>query len=285
MRPDFKDTKVRQNFADLCPNPAQVAKEVTQRQLDQVLGTPFKLRIGSLYAAWDERNKGVVPDERISFVDFIANRDEINSIVDWAEKEFLKMRVYHGRLCREFKEELEECKVELVRLASAKPSRKSKSKKDKSTKHEVLKEPKSEAQLTALRGLIFVFNKRCARYAKQEDLEDIKWGDDNEFSLINSIESATAWFASPHAAKFKLGPQTLRDYEVFVFDGKLATLSRSYKGGIGIDVLWTSDNEVYGAKYQPSTSYETDDHMAADPRRKYEWKGKKWVPDKKRKRA
>ena len=90
-----------------------------------------------------------------------------------------------------------------------------------------------------------MFNKKSARHAKQDDLEDIKWGDDNEFSVMNSVNSVTAWFASQYAAKYKLGPETLRDFEFCVIDGKLVTL--------GMDALWASD-EMYREKY---TSYET----------------------------
>lgn len=231
---------------------------------------------------------------------------DLNKLVEWVERELLQLTVYNGRLCREFKElveearkesidEVDKCKRELREqfkelveearkesIEKCKRELKEEFKELLSHAHD-LKEPKSEAQLTALRGLITVFNNKCARVAKKEGVEDIKWGDDNEFSVINSIESATAWFASPHAAKFKLGPQTLRDYEVFVFDGELVTLNRSYKGGTGMELLWTSD-EVYRKKFRPSTTYETDFYMATDPRRKYAWKGEKFSPKRKKRK-
>lgn len=139
-----------------------------------------------------------------------------------------------------------------------------------------LKDPVTEEEFLRLKHMVTLIN-RSLTWPKNVGQV---WGPNGEFSSINSAESLRTWFESGHCKSLKI-PQTispfdLDDFEVFVFEGDLVTLSKDFKGGVGVESLWCDESST-------STGYKSLVHELNDPRRRYRFEGKRWDGKKRKK--
>lgn len=194
-----------------------------------------------------------------------------------------KGKVYVGDITKEYHEELLKIKKEVAILKKYKENQEetiAKANEEYWGKEYPgeLKEPVTEEEFLRVRRMVELINKNLKRPKNVGQV----WGPNGEFSNINSTESFDTWFESDHCKKFKIDPidltGLLTDFEVFVFEGDLVTLSKDFEGGVGVESLWSD-------QISRSTGYKSVEHELNDPRRRYKFEGKRWDGCTKRKKA
>lgn len=186
-----------------------------------------------------------------------------------------KGKVYVGDITKEYHEELRELKEEVARLKEYKENQEKTMAKANEEymkkKHSgELKEPVTEEQFLRMRRMVELINNSLTRPKNVGQV----WGPNGEFSNINSVESFETWFESDHCKNLKIqqniSPFDLAaDFEVFVFQGDLVTLSKDFEGGVGVESFWSD-------QISRSTGYKSVEHLLNDPRRGYKFEGKRW---------
>lgn len=185
-----------------------------------------------------------------------------------------KGKVFVGDITKEYHDELMKMKKEVAILKEYMENQEeiiAKAKEEYWEKKQPggLKEPVTEEEFLRVRRMVELINKNLKRP---------KWGPNGEFSNINSVESFNTWFESDHCKKFMIDPIDLTDFEVFVFEGDLVTLSKDFEGGVGVESLWSD-------QISRSTGYKSVEHELNDPRRGYKFEGKRWDGCTKRKKT
>lgn len=141
-----------------------------------------------------------------------------------------------------------------------------------------LKEPRSEQAFDALRLVLYKFNKRNWIRSQEAPNTVKKWTKNGVmYDTIHNKDSLEAWFESEHASSYDLGPGVIEEFNVCVFRGELATISKEFEGGVGIEAFWLP-NDKYDAHCVRSASYKSAESMLTDPRHGYMLSGVKWVP-------
>ena len=78
------------------------------------------------------------------------------------------------------------------------------------------------------------------------DQRPVTWCNDctgEVYTLVEDADSLT-WLAKSTVAPMKLTVDFDRVYQVLVVDNELITLSRDFKGGLGVEYMWTQYNEL-----------------------------------------
>ena len=225
----------------------------------------------SLYNQWTERNQRLPLNQGVPFTDYLATTDdllklqgEIKKLSAKHEEDMVNMRLHQARVTNELREMFES------ELASMR--------KELLGKVAVLKEPRSQAAFDAVRLLLYTFNKRNYKRKKGKGGQILKWGKNNEYDIICNRESLEAWFDSQYAKDLDLNKEVIEDFSVCVVRGELRTISKEFKGGVGIEAFWVPDNKYDEAGFKESSSYESTEAFLNDPRRGYMLDGVKWVP-------
>jgi len=214
-----------------------------------------QIMLGTLFVDWNERNK--TQNNKLSFPDWVANRDELDQLNARVTKEVLNLQAQIENISTKLDEVLRRDE-------------------DTETDEEFLKKPRSQAEFDAIRSTIYEFNKKNYKLGVRGK-KVATWGEHQEFFDIECKKSFVAWLESEHAKELSLGPSTIDRFEVCVVRGKLVTLSKDYKGGIGLEALWIPDNKYDEAVCTQSTRYRSAAHKKNDPRLGYEFNGVKWT--------
>lgn len=234
----------------------------------------------SLYTQWNERNERLPLSQALSFADYIANKDDLvklkaennrlkEELVEFKkiscqkhDEDMANMRLYQAGVTIELKAQLAALRSELLVQVigrGVKPV-------------QVFKEPRSQAAFDAVRLLLYTFNKR--NYKRKEKS---KWGKNKEYDIIHNRESLEAWFDTKYAKDVKLNREVIEEFDVCVVRGELRTISKKFKGGVGIEAFWVPDEKYDEAGLKESSSYESTEALVNDPRRGYVLDGVKWV--------
>lgn len=273
-------------------NHASVVKLTTSRELLRMLGPQALSRLGGLFSAWNARNANLPQEEKLSFTDWVADRDDLTKLNKRLDEEVecleahLEMqsnahKSFVGKLVGDMAQkhqnlvaELESLTKKVALLEGARGDR-----EEAETDEEAnvtLKKPRSQEEFNAVRMILYKFNK--ANFKRQsEGKEVLKWGESEEFSMINTEDSLVAWLKTVHASTCSLGADTIEHFKVCVFRGKLVTLSKDYEDGVGVEALWMPDSK-YDDVCKQSTRYKSKAHRQNDPRHGYELNGVKWTP-------
>lgn len=177
---------------------------------------------------------------------------------------FFKGKIYVGDITKEYRDELRKVKKEVAILKEYKENQEEIMAKNAEGE---LKEPATEQEFLNVRRMVELINKNLKR---PENVGQV-WGTSGEFSSINSAESLKTWFDSDHRKKFTTQQVRidLADFEVFMFEGDLTTLSKDFEGGVGVESLWSD-------QISRSPGYKSTEHLLNDPRRGYKFEGKRW---------
>lgn len=217
-------------------------------------------RIASSYSKWVDRNNGVEDKQQVSYAEYMNNFDTVKSL----ESRQIKLRAAIGKMENTLEDMSKNMKNLCDRLKAVEP------------KEEDLRTPKTEEELDAVRNTIHGFNKKNHRMKKSN--EGVVWGGEKKYSVIVHKSSLVSWLESPHAKEYGLDPSVVEDFAVCVHKGKLVTLDRSYKDGIGIEALWVPQ-ETMNKRRGPAIGWKNDECYKKDPRRKFSFKGARWVPE------
>ena len=267
-----------------------VVKQVSSDEVVKMLGPQGLVRMGGLINAWRARNAKLPQKDKIAFVDWVADRDELDRLNKRVDEEVTNLQaqvqVLQGQLEVQ-SNALKSFAGKLVgdvaqkqgglaeRIALLEKARDELVETDEEVT-EALKEPKSQKEFDGIRETLYKFNKANNRRQK-EGKQVLKWGESELYSTISSEESLVAWLKTVHASTCGLSVDTINDFKVCVFRGQLVTLSKDYEGGIGIEAFWMPDTK-YDTGCKQSTSYKSAEHRKNDPRHGYQLDGVKWTP-------
>lgn len=274
-------------------NPTSAVKLITSREVVRMLGAPALSGLGGLFKAWQARNARLPPDQRMSFTDWVANRDDLTRLSNKVDAEVKNLenqlqvqsnahKSFVGKLVRDMAQKHENLLAEMEslteRVRKFEGAREEAGEEDETDEEAnvTLKKPRSQEEFNAIRVVLYRFNKANNKRHK-EGKEVLKWGESELFSTISSEESLVAWFKSVHASTCGLGPDTIEHFKVCVFRGKLVTLSKDYEDGIGIEAFWMPDSK-YDEVCKQAPAYKSKDHRKNDPRHGYQLNGVKWTP-------
>lgn len=253
--------------------------------------------LASVHAQWRRRNQSVPKSQELSFEEYVVNRDVFAKLeqrldlvvtenarlkedleglrleVKNCASEMVQMRLGQGILCKELTHRVDEMRAEIdaVRMTDDNTNDKA-----NDEAKETLKEPRTQEAFDAVRLALYTFNKRNVK-RKQRGAEPKTWGRDGEYDLISNRESLEAWLDSKHAKDFKLDRDVIDHFNVCVVNGELVTISKEFKGGVGIEAFWVPQNK-YDSVCQRSSTYEETESVLRDPRHGYMLNRVKWVP-------
>lgn len=264
-------------------------KLTTTRELLRMLGPQALSRLGGLFSAWHARNEKLPQPERLSFTDWVADRDDLaklNKRLDEEVEHLLSQlqvqshahKSFVGKLVGDMaqKHDLLVAEIKSLTKRLGKFDRAQEEDETDEEANATLEKPRSQEEFNALRSMLYAFNKANFKRHK-EGREVLKWGESEQFSTISNEESLVAWFKTVHASTCSLGPDTIDHFKVCVFRGKLVTLSKDYEDGVGIEAFWMPDSK-YDEVCKQSTCYKSKDHRKNDPRHGYQLNGVKWAP-------
>ena len=268
-------------------NTASAVKLTTARELLRMLGPQALSRLGGLFSAWSARNANVPQSEKLSFTDWVANRDDLNKLNDRVDQEVeclesnlanqsMEHKSFVGKLVGDMAQKHEDLLAEIKRLEVKVALLEEAQNKGDEAATVTLKKPRSQEEFNAVRTILYKFNKANFKREK-EGKEVLKWGESEKFSMINTEDSLRAWLKTVHAVTCSLSPDTIEHFKVCVFRGKLVTLSKDYEDGVGVEALWMPDSK-YDDVCKQSTRYKSKAHRENDPRHGYELNGVKWTP-------
>ena len=271
-------------------NPMRFVEKPSSKDVVEMLGPQGLATIGGLLSAWRERNSMLPIGEAMSFVDWVANRDELNlthkrmdleikNLMAQLERQSNAQKSFVGKLMGDMTKKVETLANEIESLRTERGNPQEKAEEQIETDEEVnqaLKNPKSQEEFDTLRETLYKFNKTNYKRRK-EGKEVLRWGESKRFSSISSEESFVAWLKTVHASTCSLSVDTIDDFKVCVFRGELVTLSKDYEGGIGIEAFWVPDSK-YDTVCKRSTAYKSAQHRENDPRHGYQLNGVKWTP-------
>lgn len=258
------------------PTPLSLVDDDVPVKTQRVVKLPSWL--GSLHNQWTERNQRL-PLGQVPFADYVATIDdllelkaevkELKAQVSSLEEKDVKtsedlvnMTLHQARVTNELKEMFES---ELTSLRNDLVGK-------------VRKEPRPQAAFDAVRLLLYTFNKRNHKRKKEKSGKVLKWGKNNKFDIIYNRESLEAWLESKYAKDLDLNKEVIDDFKVCVVRGELRTISKEFKGGVGIEAFWVPDNKYHDAGFEEASCYESTDALLNDPRRGYMLNGVVWVP-------
>ena len=231
----------------------------------------------SLYTQWTERNQRLPVTQALTFNDYVANKDDLTKLelmkisCTKHDEGMANMRCFQARVTNELQERFES---EIAALKQNFASELAALRLEVLGK---LKEPRTQAAFDAVRLLLHTFNKRNYK-RKERGGEVSKWGEKNEYDIIYNRASLEAWLDSKYAKDVKLNRDVIETFSVCVVRGELRTISKKFKGGVGIEAFWVPDKKYDEAGFTESSSYESTEAFLSDPRREYALDGVKWVP-------
>lgn len=259
---------------------ATFVQRLTTKDLIRQLGPQSLTWLGSLIGVWYNRNNEVTDDKKIPFSEWVVNRDELEGLrteMTAMGKEKMKhvadQKIHFAKLFRDMTDKLTELTGEVTSLRSMIHKKEESEDDETDVDNQSLKIPKTQESFNAVRSILYRFNKKNHKLGDKART----WGEDGQYSVIKNEESLNAWFESSFAEDLGLGPETIKEFAVCVFQGELVTISKDFVGGVGIEAFWIPDDK-YSEVCTRSKVHK--DPSVKDPREGYKFNGVRWSPPK-----
>lgn len=227
------------------------------------LGPVGLARIGSVYNRWKAFNEQLEQGDKISFAawcDSYGRLNELSEALDTERTRVTKLEEENDNL----RDEIEKLKDSMQGIRQL-----VRQLEEHNTKFKVAP---SEQEFEEFRMKMYKFNKKNAQ---RPDAEKLRFG--QNLDIVKSLSSLNDFLNSPHAQSMGMRKDAIEYFRVFVKDGSLVTLDRSYKDGVGFGSLWIPSSK-YGKP--ASEDWESSDKIRTDPRLEYVDPGTNelWVP-------